>query len=407
MKKPKIFSDILLTLSVRSIRLNMLRSILSALGITIGVIAISAMGMLGANMTSVVSAQMASMGNTMTVTAYTGGGGGGPGGMGGGSSDDDSYITEKQYDDIYQIASKYGTVYPLYSESDTIYTKNDEEGRATIYGLSVDDMKTELTVDNGTFPRSENDVLVGSQLAERQDLEVGSKIKIGDEDDPQIKVRVSGILAETGLSSSLRTDSAIVMSDDLYTSFYGGEGEYDQVTIRLDDINNSEIVSNALIGKLNKREDVISVSDSSSMASTITSSISTMVTFMQAIAAISLLVAAVSIFNVMMMSVTERINEIGILRSIGTQKDEVMKMFVYEASIIGLIGSTAGVIMSFIVGYVVVALLIGDTSYFFEWDSMMYLPIGMVIGVSICIVTGLYPAWRAANMDPVEALRAD
>ncbi|NMC34361.1 MAG: ABC transporter permease, partial [Veillonellaceae bacterium] len=52
----------------------MLRSILSALGITIGVIAISAMGMLGANMTSVVSSQMSSMGNTMTVTAYTGGG---------------------------------------------------------------------------------------------------------------------------------------------------------------------------------------------------------------------------------------------------------------------------------------------------------------------------------------------
>ncbi len=406
MKKPTFLSDILLTLSVRSIRLNMLRSILSALGITIGVIAISAMGMLGANMTSVVSGQMSSMGNTMTVTAYTGGGGG-PGGMGGGSGDDDSYITEDQYDDIAQIAEKYGTVYPLYSESDTIYTKNDEEGSATIYGLSVDVMKTELTVDNGTYPRSENDVLVGSQLAERQDLEVGSKIKIGDEDDPQIKVRVSGILAETGLSSSLRTDSAIVMSDDLYTSFYGGEGEFDRVTIRLDDINISAVVRNALTAKLNKREDVISVSDSSSMASRITSSISTMVTFMQAIAAISLLVAAVSIFNVMMMSVTERINEIGILRSIGTQKDEVMRMFVYEASIIGLIGSTAGVVLSFIVGYIVVAMLVGDTTYFFAWNSIMYLPIGMVIGTAICIVTGLYPAWRAANMDPVEALRAD
>jgi len=405
MKKKKIFSDILLTLSARSIRLNMLRSILSALGITIGVIAISAMGMLGANMTSVVSAQMASMGNTMTVTEYTGGGGG-PGGMGG-SSSDNSYITEKQYDDIYQIASKYGYVYPLYSESDTIYTKNDEKGRASIYGIAITDMKNELTVDNGTFPRSESDVLVGSELADRQDLEVGSKIKIGAEDESQIKVRVSGILAETGLSSSLRTDSAIVMSDDLYTSFYGGEGKYDQVTIRLYDINNSEVVRNALIGKLNKREDVISVSDSSSMASSITSSISTMVTFMQAIAAISLLVAAVSIFNVMMMSVTERINEIGILRSIGTQKDEVMRMFVYEASIIGLIGSTAGAILSFIVGFIVVALLIGDTTYFFEWGSIMYLPIGMVIGTVICIVTGLYPAWRAANMDPIEALRAD
>jgi len=404
----KIFDDILFTLSVRSVRLNMLRSILSALGITIGVIAISAMGMLGANMTSVVSAQMNSMANTMTVTPYTGGGGGGgPPGMGGGS-DDDSYITEDQYDDIYQIASKYGTVYAYYSDSDTIYTKNDQKGRATIYGLDTGTMQNVLTVANGTLPRSENDVLIGASLAERQGLVLGSRIKVGDEDEQQIKVRVSGILAETGLSTSgIRTDSAIVMRDDLYTSFYGGKGEYSQVTILLDNVNDSTVVRNALEAKLNKRKDVISVSDSSRMASTVTGSISTMVSFMQAIAAISLLVAAVSIFNVMMMSVTERIGEIGILRSIGTQKDEVMRMFVYEASIIGFIGATAGVIMSFIVGYIVVAVLIGNTSYFFAWNSMMYLPIGMVIGVSICIVTGLYPAWRAANMDPVEALRAD
>jgi putative ABC transport system permease protein len=402
----KLIKDILFTLSVRSIRLNMLRSILSALGITIGVIAISAMGMLGANMTSVVSAQMTTMANTMTVTPYTGGGGGGPGGFGG-SSDDDSYISQDQYDDIYQIASKYGTVYAYYSDSDKIYTKNDQEGRATIYGLDSDTIKTILTVDNGTFPRSDGDVLVGSSLAERQDLVVGSKIKIGDEDESQIKVRISGILSETGLSSSLRTDSAIVMTDELFTSFYGGEGEYSQVTILLNNVNDSTVVKNALTAKLNKKEDVISVSDSSRMASTVTSSISTMVTFMQAIAAISLLVAAVSIFNVMMMSVTERINEIGILRSIGTQKGEVMRMFVYEASIIGLIGSTAGVVLSFLVGYIVVAVLIGSTAYFFEWGSMLYLPLGMVIGTSICLVTGLYPAWRAANMDPVEALRAD
>jgi len=404
----KLFNDILFTLSVRSVRLNMLRSILSALGITIGVIAISAMGMLGANMTSVVSAQMTSMANTMTVSPYTGGGGGGPPGGMGGSSSDDSYITQKQYDDIYQIASKYGTVYALYSESDTIYTKNDQEGRATIYGLDADTMKSVLTVANGTYPRSEGDVVIGAELADRQDLDVGSKIKIGKEGEGQIKVRISGILEETGISSSgLRADNGIVMTDDLFTSFYGGEGEYSQVTILLNNVNDSTEVKTALEAKLNKREDVISISDSSRMASTVTSSISTMVSFMQSIAAISLLVAAVSIFNVMMMSVTERINEIGILRSIGTQKDEVMKMFVYEASIIGLIGSVAGVVLSFIVGYLVVAMLIGDTTYFFAWNSIVYLPIGMVIGVSICIVTGLYPAWRAANMDPVEALRAD
>jgi len=405
MKRPKILSDILLTLSVRSIRINMLRSLLSALGITIGVIAISAMGMLGANMTMVVSAEMTSMGNTMIVTHYTGGGGGPPGMSGGSSSND--YITKDQYTKIQEIAGRYGTVYPVYSESDTIYTGNDVQGRAEIYGLSTSDMKDVLNVSNGTFPRSESDVLVGAQLAERQNLKIGSKIKIGEDGSDQIKVRVAGILSSRGLSSDLRTDSAIVMTDTAFTAFYNDEGEYSQITILLNNVNDSGVLKTALTDQLNKKKNVISVSDSSSQASTITSTISTMVTFIMAIAGISLVVAAVSIFNVMMMSVTERINEIGILRSIGTQKREVMRMFVYEASVIGLIGSVMGVILSFVIGYIVVAVLIGSTKYFFTWQSLVYLPIGMVIGTSICLISGLYPAWRAANLDPVEALRAD
>ncbi len=67
-----------------------------------------------------------------------------------------------------------------------------------------------------------------------------------------------------------------------------------------------------------------------------------MTTFVMSIAGISLLVAAVSIFNVMLMSVTERIHEIGILRSIGTQKDEILRMFVYEAAILGFVGAAIG-----------------------------------------------------------------
>jgi putative ABC transport system permease protein len=399
--------DILFTLSLRSIRLNMLRSILSALGITIGVVAISAMGMLGANMTLVVTEQISSMGNTMVVTHYMGGAGGPPG-MSSSSSSNKDYITESQFDKIKQIAGKYGTVYAVYSENgETIYTGNDVKGRATIYGLSSADMQNVLTVQNGTFPRSGTDVVVGAQLAGRQELRLGSKITIGDEDSSQSRVRVVGILASRGLSSDLRTDSAIITTDTFFTGFYGNEGEYNQVTILLNNVNDSAVVKSALIAQLNKKEDTISVSDSSNQASTITSTISTLTTFIMAIAGISLVVAAVSIFNVMMMSVTERIHEIGILRSIGTQKDEIMRMFVYEASIIGILGSAMGAILSFVIGYLVVAVLISSTKYFFTWQSLLYLPLGICIGTAICLASGLYPAWRAANLDPVEALRAE
>ena len=91
----------------------------------------------------------------------------------------------------------------------------------------------------------------------------------------------------------------------------------------------------------------------------------TITTFILAIGGISLVVAAVSIFNVMMMSVNERVQEIGILLSIGTEKGEVRRMFLYEALILGIIGAVVGGIMSLIIGYSVVSAMIGSTAYFF------------------------------------------
>ena len=128
---------------------------------------------------------------------------------------------------------------------------------------------------------------------------------------------------------------------------------------------------------------------------------------MTSIGAISLLVAAVSIFNVMMMSVTERIKEIGILRSIGTRRSEIRKMFLYESMLLGVVGAGIGAVASFIGGYILTYGMIGSTEYFFTVDSLLYVPLGMVIGIVICILSGVYPAYRASCLEPIEALRSE
>ncbi len=107
------------------------------------------------------------------------------------------------------------------------------------------------------------------------------------------------------------------------------------------------------------------------------------------------------------MSVTERIREIGILRSIGTQKTEIRKMFIYEAGILGIIGAVIGAVLSLAIGYVVVLAMVGSTDYFFTPGSLLYVPFGMAVGSVICIVSGVYPAWSASNLDPIEALRSE
>lgn len=408
--------DIILQLSIRSIRLNFLRSLLAALGIVIGVVAISSMGMMGANMTLSVTEELSAMANVLVVKANSGGGGGGViMGPGGGSSSrsssssDDDYISKDQLDDIGRAVGQYGLVYPLYQDSETIAV-GDQEGRATIYGLRDEDMATVLTVKEGALPKTTSSVVVGPSFAERHGLTIGSRITIGDEDDDEAvvqKVRVVGILEEKGMSMDMNTDNAIVMPEKAFVGLFGGESEYDQVNVILNDINDADAATEAIEDQLNRKEDAVTVQDSSRMMESITSTVSTLTTFVMAIAGISLLVAATSIFNVMMMSVTERIREIGILRSIGTRKNEVLRMFIYEAVILGLVGAAIGAIMSLILGWLVVLAMVGTTKYFFTFQSLIYVPMAMGIGIAICIFSGVYPAWRAANLDPIEALRSD
>jgi putative ABC transport system permease protein len=197
--------------------------------------------------------------------------GGGPGG--GEDEDDEDVITDDEFRDIERIVAKYGTAYALMSESDQIEA-GSETGRATIYGLDPDIIHETLVVETGKFPESTSSVVVGPTLAERLDLKVGSKIKIGDPDEgPTATVRVVGILEERGMSMDLSTDMAIVGSQKLFTGIYGGEGEYDQVNIVVDDINNIDAVRTAIEDELNRKEDTGTGQDSSRQMESVTLSL--------------------------------------------------------------------------------------------------------------------------------------
>jgi putative ABC transport system permease protein len=398
-----ILNDIFFELSVRNVRLHFLRSLLAAVGITIGVLAISSIGMMGANLQLSVSEELSSTGNVIIVTPYSGGGNGGFGG--GTTSSSGSYISEKQLRDI-SSASGTNTVIPLYSTAD-LFSYGGEDNYATIYGIEKDKIADIATIEDGTLFSGSSGALVGPSLAETNDLKVGSRIKIGDEDKMTPKtVRVTGILEEKGMGIDINTDYAIIIEDKLYTSMYENEGHYDQANVYVNDIDTIENVMDDIDRKLNKRDkEVVRIYDSGSFLETINQTIGTISLFVTAIGGISLVVAAVSIFNVMMMSVTERIQEIGILRSIGTRKSEIRRMFLYEAFILGFIGSIIGGLLSFLGGYAIVAVMIQTTEYFFRPESLMYVPLGMVVGIIICVLSGIYPAWKAANLDPIDALR--
>jgi len=401
--------DIFFDLSVRSVKLNFLRSLLASIGIVIGVVAISSMGMLGTNMQLQVKDQLSTGANTLVITSDAvriGLPGSNPT-----ASSSSSGITKTQLLKIKQSAGTGNTVIPLYRTS-TEFTLGSVNGRSSVYGIAPNDVTSFLTIDNGTNLEGVNDALVGSTIATNFNLKLGSRIHIGkaNETESRPTVRIVGILKARGMTSdNVNADNAIIVSRDWYTAEYGGEDQYNQVNVIVKNIDTLSEVKTTIDAKVNTdpKTPVIRIQDASSRLSSITSTLSTMTTFILAIGGISLLVAATSIFNVMMMSVNERIQEIGILLSIGTERGEVRRMFLYEALILGILGGGVGGLCSLVIGYSVVSAMIGTTAYFFLPESIFYIPAGMIIGMCVCVVSGLYPAWRASNMDPIDALRSE
>ena len=186
------------------------------------------------------------------------------------------------------------------------------------------------------------------------------------------------------MSFDLSTDNAIILPEKAYTAFYGDEGHYDQVNVVLKDVDDATATSTSITDSLNAKKTRVRVSDASRMLTSITSTVSTLTTFVMAIAGISLLVAAVSIFNVMMMSVTERVREIGIMRSLGRRRAKILKMFVDQAAVFGFVGAMIGAIFSFGIGYMVVVRLLSGASHFFGWGAC--LSAGAMLGQVVFIV---------------------
>jgi putative ABC transport system permease protein len=82
-----------------------------------------------------------------------------------------------------------------------------------------------------------------------------------------------------------------------------------------------------------------------------------------------------------------------------------MSMFIYEAAIIGVIGSIIGGILSVLAGYAVSALMLGTTKYLLSTANTLSVGEGVSFGIVICLLCGIYPAWQAANLNPIDALR--
>ncbi|MFH1101044.1 MAG: ABC transporter permease [Methanobacteriota archaeon] len=431
----------ILKLSLNSLTHRGLRSWLTILGIIIGVAAVIAMLSIGAGMSQSMEAQMSGFGaDVLTVSAGQTRAQGPAGGFGerfqpgggfsrtSGSTTTTSTTTPKLTDaDINAILDAQGVeaVSGVISGRATIQYLAQSVS-VTIQGVNPAawNMMTTSKLDSGRFLETGDGmgVLVGYSVAYGMfdyNLTENTPIKIGGK-----TFSVVGILKKSGTGSFGGDDRTIFMTLQVAREIVTDVDidEYSSLQVKIIDTNAVdqiiENVNQVLYASRLVTEDTkdFTVTSPTSMLETIQSTMATLTFFLTGIAAISLLVGAIGIANTMFMSVMERTRLIGILKSIGTKNSEIMKLFITESGIIGLMGGLLGIFLGFIVVGVISSVGINimgmgrmgtgtNTSVAVVTPELIIF--ALVFSTVIGIVSGLIPARKAANLQIVEAMRSE
>jgi putative ABC transport system permease protein len=241
--------------------------------------------------------------------------------------------------------------------------------------------------------------VVGSRIAEENDIEPGDRITVFVAGEIERSFRVEAVLEPQGFADPLDADQTVfVPSAEFEDPAYG------EVILRAEGPSTAiEAESRRVEDEFNVRGRNVQVTPVQQQRELFSDAFGQINQFLIGVGAISLLVAAVTIANTMLMSAIERENEIGVLRAVGYPKFAVVRLLVAEATILGVVGAAAGVPLALAIGATINELLVGSPLAFTP-AGLRYVGIGVVFGVVTSLVAGVYPAWKAANKPPVEAL---
>ena len=395
----------------RNLTLHPLRSGLAMLGIIIGVVAIASMGILGNSMLLSISENLNAVGDSVIVTPYSGttitasqaSNPHGPSNVQMTGPGTTLSITDHNFQEIKRVSAPNRAI-PVLQGSDRVKIGGDDT-TATIYGIDPADLKYLVPLATGDYLRGSDSCLVGEKFAADHHVVIGTRIQMG-ENGGKGTLRVVGIIKERGMSFDISTDYAIVVSKEWFDEKYA-RSDYDSVVVKVKNQNDIASIKAAIEKALNRNrnQQIVTVMDTRTALDSILATFTQISTFVTIIGGISLLVSGISILNIMTMSVTERVKEIGIMRSIGAEKYEVMRMFLYEALILGTSGSIIGGVLSLAGGFVISNVMLNTAKFVFVPSSLINVISGVGFGIAISLICSLYPAWTAANLKPIEALR--
>ncbi|MCZ3366600.1 MULTISPECIES: ABC transporter permease [Methanobacterium] len=356
-------------LSFKNFKRRKLRSALTMLGIVIGVTALISLIGIGTGMSSYMKDQTASLMGDVTITNSSGG-------SGITGSTGDSFLNTAAVSQIENMSDLYNI------KKETQFTTQMNNIQVMVIGMSDwNQLKF-----NGT-----PGVVISKSLADELNYKIGSNITVKNQ-----KMSVTGITNEGGDNGAyvfMNVDKALPLNSNKVSS------------ITANTKADPDTVKNQIESAVNGTS-ALTKSDYTKQIDNI---MQTVTLFVGAIAGVALLVGVISIINIMLVNVSERTREIGVLKAIGFKNREILSSILTEAGLLGLLSAIVGVVVAAVIlelGIMFLAPQYGISGIKLTQMLPLWLVAAVIGGATILsVLAGLYPAWRASKLNVVEALR--